>query len=260
MKDKALKNELYVCERNYKINTLNINNRKKLSLFGLLGILQDIAGEHADMLGFGYNDLLQQQCFWVLIRQKLRMEFWPQWNDTITVKTWPQPLSGIYAFREYEIFVGDKKAGDCSTTWITLDSETRKPKKLENTYEYLDVNTKLKLDYTAQKIVMPPNVEKLKSFEVRNSDLDINEHVNNIKYSQWILDAIAFEYHKNYLIEEYEVNFMGETFLNNKIDIYSNIYEAEKHNENSITFKAMLSDSPTTVLIARLKVKSITEP
>jgi hypothetical protein len=54
--------------------------------------------------------------------------------------------------------VGDKKAGDCSTTWITLDSETRKPKKLENTYDYLEVNTKLKLDYSAQKItIFEPN-------------------------------------------------------------------------------------------------------
>jgi medium-chain acyl-[acyl-carrier-protein] hydrolase len=44
-----------ILEKEYKVNSLNMNTNKKLGLFGLLGILQDVTGEHALKLGFGYE-------------------------------------------------------------------------------------------------------------------------------------------------------------------------------------------------------------
>lgn len=60
-----------IFERDNKINSLNMNTNKKLGLFGLLGIVKDVTGEHADKLGFGYEESKNKGFFWVLIRQKL---------------------------------------------------------------------------------------------------------------------------------------------------------------------------------------------
>lgn len=42
-------------------------------------------------------------------------------------------------------------------------------------------------------------------------------HVNNTKYSQWILDAIPFESHFKYSLCGYGVNFLAESKLNDNI-------------------------------------------
>ncbi len=44
------------------------------------------------------------------------------------------------------------------------------------------------------------------------SDLDMNNHVNNTRYVKWILDSIPIEYHNTMKVNEFEINFLNETF------------------------------------------------
>jgi len=50
-------------EKTYSVNSINININKKLGLFGILGILQDIAALHADILGVGYESMVKNDAF-----------------------------------------------------------------------------------------------------------------------------------------------------------------------------------------------------
>ena len=56
-------------------------------------------------------------------------------------------------------------------------------------------------------------------YRVRVSDLDINQHVNNTKYAQWILDSIPYELHKVLLLKAYSVNFLAETHLGDEVRV-----------------------------------------
>ena len=46
---------------NVRSTQVNLNNQ--LGLYGVLGMLQDIAAEHASYLGFGYKQLVQKSFF-----------------------------------------------------------------------------------------------------------------------------------------------------------------------------------------------------
>ncbi len=250
-----MKNADSILEKDYKVNSLNMNSNKKLGLFGLLGILQDVTGEHALKLGFGYEESQKKGFFWVLVRQKLRINSWPNWNDLVLVKTWTKPVFGIYAIREYEIFVNHQKIGDCSTTWMILDSETRKPKKIENSDNLFKPRTDYSLDFSAEKVTLPNEMNSIKTFEVRISDLDMNNHVNNIKYTQWILDSIPFIYHQKFMTKEYEINFSGETFLDDKIETFSNIEKLDSNKDHEVFFKGNRVKDSKTVFTARILTK-----
>ena len=39
----------------------------------------------------------------------------------------------------------------------------------------------------------------------------MNNHVNNTRYAQWVLDAIPFASHAKFLLKQYEINFIAET-------------------------------------------------
>lgn len=239
------------------INSLHINTSKKLGLFGLLAIMQDAAFAHSTKLGFGYKESIEKGFFWVLVRQKLCMKSWPDWNEKLRVKTWTKPVSGVYAIREYEFFIGDEKIGDCATTWMILDTITRKPKTIENSDNLFKPRVNYSLNYTADRINAPTDLDLIKTFDVRISDLDMNEHVNNIKYTEWILDAIPYAYHRNYVIDEYEINFLAETFLKDSIEAYSNIKELEASEDEEVYFVGKRAADSKTAFIVKAKLKLI---
>lgn len=248
-----MQNNNIIYTQKYQINTTNVNSNQRLGLTGILGFLQDAASEHAENLGFGLEDMIAKGVIWVLVRQKLKMYQWPNWRDVVTIKTWPKPVKGLYAFREFEIFVNDEKIGECSTSWMVLDIKKRRPVKAEIINELMKFREDYSLDFTAEKVILPDEFSDVKSYEVRNSDIDMNNHVNNIKYSQWSLDSIPFEYHKSHVVDEFEINFISETFLGDKIDCFLQI----DHDESEIFIKGFRAKDEKLAFAARIKANKI---
>jgi len=201
----------------YDINSIVLNHRKRLGLVGLLKILQDTAWTHANHLGHGFDDMLSRNTIWVLTRQRLAMTDWPVWGDKIDIRTWVRPITGPLAQRDYEIFCGDRKLGEGTASWLTLDQTTRRPMKLSLTESETICRGDGTLATTPEKIAMRPEAEPAETIPVRIGDLDINGHVNNVCYAQWILDSLPLEDHSAYRLSEYEINFLGESRLGDTV-------------------------------------------
>jgi len=205
----------------YDVNTIVLDHHKRLSLYGLLNLLQDAAWMHAKHNGWGFEDLIAKGTIWVLARQKLVMTDWPQWEDKVTLHTWGRPGGGVMALREFEIFVGERKIGEATTTWLVLDYHTRKPQKLDRVAFDLMCREEGNLTLAASRISQRQDLTEAARFEVRSSDLDVNGHVNNTRYGQWLTDSMSADDHARYAIGEYEVNFLSETCLGDTIVIAS---------------------------------------
>jgi medium-chain acyl-[acyl-carrier-protein] hydrolase len=182
MKDKSL------LTTDYRVTSFLSNPYGKLGLYGLLNLLQDIASDHATMLGFGFDDMVRMKTFWVLTRQKVLMNRWPVLGEKVTIKTWVRLGEGALSHRDFSLFVGDEKVGECSTAWITLHSETRRPVMVDRSGVLSQLTAFEKVSVDPEKIsVMKEELQDVAKFSVRNSDIDLNMHVNNTKYAQWIL-------------------------------------------------------------------------
>lgn len=207
--------------QSYDVNTIVLDHRKCLSLYGLLNLLQDAAWMHAKSAGWGFEDLIAKGTIWVLARQKLVMTDWPQWEEQVTLHTWGRPGGSVMALREFEIFVGARKIGEATTTWLVLDYHTRKTQKLDRVSFDLMCRTDGNLTLAASRLPLRDDLQESARFEVRSSDLDVNGHVNNTRYGQWLTDAMTAEDYDRYVITDYEVNFLSETSFGDTIIIDS---------------------------------------
>lgn len=206
--------------KKYLINSYNINPLKNLGLFGTLQFLEDIAGLHADELGLGYQQMVEQDAFWVLTRQKLQMKKWPKWKDEIEIRTWSREPKGLSAFRDYEILNNNEVIGECTTSWMVLDGVERRPMKINRTPEQLNSRKEDEcLKISTEKVIFKNDPMNVIKFTVRNSDLDMNLHVNNTKYAQWALNSIPFDKHRTMQLVSYDINFLGEAYLNDEINV-----------------------------------------
>ena len=211
----------------YDVNTIVLDHNKRLSLYGLLNLLQDAAWMHAKSAGWGFEDLIAKGTIWVLARQKLILSDWPKWEETVTLHTWGRPGGGVMALREFEIFIGERKIGEATTTWLVLDYHTRKPQKLDRVSFDLLCREEGNLTIAASRIPIRHDLAEAARFEVRNSDLDVNGHVNNTRYGQWLTDTMSAGDHARYAIGEYEVNFLSETSLGDTIIMESEAGSSE---------------------------------
>ncbi|MDO5105240.1 acyl-[acyl-carrier-protein] thioesterase [Capnocytophaga sp.] len=244
---------------NYKVRSTQINLNNRLGLYGVLGMLQDIAAEHASHLGFGYKELIQKGFFWALTQQKLKMFEYPKWNEQVTIKTWSLPVQGVYAFREFELFHGEKKIGECASTWITLDINTRKPIDISENQHLFMPRTDGGLRFKTERIALPDTMRLASKFNVKVSDLDVNRHVNNVKYAQWALDMIPMEEHTSLIIKEYDINFLSETFFNDPMEGYISEQKASDGNPNEVEtyFYAQKTGVSKPAFISKWKAERI---
>ena len=95
--------ELLQFEKEYRVHVYETRPDGKLNLYSLFNYMQDIASDHAIKLGFGRDDLMRDNRFWVLSRIYAVINKWPLWEDLIIIKTWPNGTDKLFALRNYEV-------------------------------------------------------------------------------------------------------------------------------------------------------------
>lgn len=240
-----------VFEEKYRITSYLVNLRQRAGLYAILNLVQDVGWQQALALGF---DLAGQGMSWVFTRQKLVMENWPGWNEEVTIRTWLRPAGkSPFVFRDYELFCGGRKIGECTSSFTLIDSATRKLAAPDwSSFEKV-WRREGWLVHQPAKILLPKELGDLASFEVRNSDLDLNNHVNNTKYAQWILDAVPVQSLRTADLHEYEINFLAETRKGDLITIQAPASQTPTGSGDSL-FQGWRAADGKVVFTARLKV------
>lgn len=198
----------------YKITSYLVNLRKQAGLYSVLNFIQDVGWQHSFKLGVQ----LPENQGWVFTRQKLEMQSWPRWNETLTINTWLREPEGAFIYRDYELYSNDTKIGTCTSSFTVMDKNTRKLALVD--WSHLPAFWKIDETFSTkpEKIPFISDTQTISEFEVRNSDIDLNEHVNNTKYAQWILDSLPMEILKGGVdLKGYDVNFLAEMKLGDHI-------------------------------------------
>ena len=241
-----------IFSEDYKIASYLVNLRGRAGLYAILNLIQDVGWLHA----INHKINLGENQGWIFTRQKLLMKEWPLWNQTITIRTWVRAPQGAFLLRDYEIFMNGQKIGECTSTFTVMDMKTRKLADLDWGFYSTLWRQNDVLSHKPEKINWDPVAKDLAQFEVRNSDIDLNNHVNNTKYAQWILDAIPIEMLRvGGHLTGYEVNFLAETKSGDVIKVQKAAEEREVENASIMQFQGLRVADSKPVFIAQLHVE-----
>ncbi len=64
---------------------------------------------------------------------------------------------------------------------------------------------------------------------MRYTDIDLNLHVNNIKYIEMIMDSFSMEDYENSLIKTITINFVTESKYDDLIELFKSADEENKY-------------------------------
>lgn len=193
------------------IKSYQTNQFGEASVTSLFHMMLEAAWAHAQIMDWGYDDLKNNNLFWVLSRFYMHLEKYPKWQDTITLNTWSAGTDGVYAYRE---FILEDAAGEillrASSAWLILELDSHKIFRLSEFRETFPKMTDTKACRNPKRIKPDVHTDNLTYFPVLFSDLDVNQHFNSVKYVERTLDDYGIDFMVRYEPSELEVNYLKE--------------------------------------------------
>ncbi|XP_065848846.1 palmitoyl-acyl carrier protein thioesterase, chloroplastic isoform X1 [Euphorbia lathyris] len=193
-----------VFRQNFSIRSYEIGADRTASIETLMNHLQETALNHvkgAGLLGDGFGstpEMSKKNLIWVVTRMQVLVDRYPTWGDVVEVDTWVSASGKNGMRRDWR--VRDGKTGEtitrASSVWVMMNKVTRRlskiPEEVRAEIEPYFVNFDPVVDEDGRKL---PKLDDNTADYVRKglaprwSDLDINQHVNNVKYIGWILES-----------------------------------------------------------------------
>ncbi len=196
----------------YKVHSYEVDLNARATLPALCRFMQESAWNHAEHLGFGYTHLAAQDLIWILSRQVVEMTRYPKWGDTITVQTWPSGLEKLLCYRDFRLFDAEGSVlGLATTTWFAVDVHSRRPQRSSRYFDYqLPVDCEQVLEDRPPKLNSLQFGDVSREIEVGYHDMDVNGHVNNVRYLEWMLESCSLDFLKSHHLSRLEINYLGE--------------------------------------------------
>lgn len=220
---------------------------------GVLGNhLLNCAGFHASERGFGIATLNEDNYTWVLSRLAIDLEEMPYQYEEFTVQTWVENVYRLFTDRNFAILNKDgKKIGYARSVWAMINLNTRKPADL------LTLHGGSIVDYVCDE---PCPIEKLSRIKVttdkpsakltaKYSDIDINGHVNSIRYIEHILDLFPIQLYMRKQIQRFEMAYVAESYYGDELSFFE-----EEVNEDEYHVEIKKNDCE---VVCRAKVKFV---
>lgn len=210
------------------------------------------AGEH----GFGYSQMIKLHHAWVLSRLVIEIEQLPKTGETFGIKTWVDRLYRQFTDRHFSVLRPDGTAyGHATSIWALIDTETRQPADLEKLPNG-GFSSALIPDNPSPIAPMGrirmKNPQLVASHHAAYSDLDINGHVNSIRYIELLLDYFSIDELRTQPVRRIEMAYCLESYCGDQLDIYHDVdtKDAGRHLfeiriEDKIIVKGTISLSQT---------------
>ncbi len=233
-------------EQEYQFRTGDFDQFAHLQPASILDVFQDIAGVSAENTpGMGFEELKGKGLFWALTRVKYEVVATPPLHARVIAKTWPLAPTRMGFQREYTIHdLEGNLLVKGTSDWIVMDFEKRSFVSIKDIYDGPD-------DFSEERN-FEKRIRKVHDFEPSGkahrhtpgyAEIDVNGHVNNTKYANFVLDAIDLG--ESDFIEQFQIDYRQEVRKGQPLEIFT------KREDKTIVAKG-LNEEGTTCFMCQI--------
>ncbi len=207
-----------IWKNEYTIHSYEADVSGRATVPALLQFMQESAWNHAEHLQLGYSHLIEKNLAWVMARLSLLIQSLPQWGERIFLETWPSHRDKLFAYRDFRLTSTNGSAVAMgTTTWLVIDMKTRRPKRTDSYFHIDDWGIPSAVPEYTPKLAPPERIDSTASRRVYFSHLDVNGHVNNVKYLEYFMDSFSNDFLQTHQLNRVDVNFLAEALVNNQV-------------------------------------------
>lgn len=193
----------------------------RCSPYAVFSLMQQLADMHASRLGLGRFALLEKGLVWVVARARLEMLRYPGAYEPITAATFYGAPTRIGFHRYYSFQTRDgEPLGKASNLWLLVDAHSHRivpPGRAEMAFPEEDAPAELRLDTTKLRFEGEATSTTMRTPVY--SDYDVNGHVNNARYIQWVCDALPLHLLKENELAALDINYIAEVGQGEEVEL-----------------------------------------
>ena len=189
---------------------------------------------HSTDRGFGMKYLMTINRSWVLSRLAIEMIEMPTQYTKFTVETWVESAMRYFTSRNFRV-VGQETTDDGQgsvpkvygygrSIWAMIDTESRQPTDIFSIdngaiNDWIEKDKACPID-KGGRVKMDNQAELVRTIDTYYNDIDINGHVNSVKYIEHVLDLWDIEWYRTHQIKRFEIAYVAEAHQGDQLSFY----------------------------------------
>ena len=208
--------EVYTTTR--KLRNADVDMHRRLKTSTLLTMLQEAAIAHTEAIGMGREKTLDRGLLWIITLPRLTIHRMPTYDETVTVACWPGKTMHILFPRFYRLTDEDGKLLiEGSALWALIHEEDHQlvfPDEHGIVIPQLVTGLESPLPRAPKALSLTHNTE----FTVPYTYIDLNRHMNNVRYLDLAENTIPAELH-DHPLRSLEIEYSSEAVLGQTIRV-----------------------------------------
>ena len=207
--------------RTIKVLSSLCDRYQHMRLSSLFSVLQEVSISDVERLGVPRSKTLDRGLLWVISRIRIELERPICYDEMIEVSTIAGEMTHMLFPRYYEIRDAEGNVilrG--SAVWLLIYENSRLPVPPQR--EGIEI-------HGVSEAGMPSLPMGLRSIEsdipavirkVMYTDIDLNGHMNNTRYLDWIDDMYDMHFHEVTRVSEFQINYLKELSCGEQVTLY----------------------------------------
>ena len=212
-----------IFEHKFYIGIRDIDENNYITDKGFLAALEDTAGRHSEMAGFGLLEVPQNEKFWVVLAWHVNFIRRPKYNETLTIHTWSKPCQKIYVYRDFEIYdESGKLIATAGSKWVFINLKDNSITKVnDDMFKSYQIETKRSSTDNSllNKMKEPNQYSSVISYTINREMIDIVGHVHNLNYLDLAYKALPDDVYKKEF-SKFDIMYKKEIKLNETVKCF----------------------------------------
>jgi acyl-ACP thioesterase len=180
---------------------------------------------HSSARGFGMKYLMSINRSWVLSRLAIEMDEMPKQYTKFNVETWVESAMRYFTSRNFSVVGNDGHVyGYGRSIWAMIDTESRQPTDIfaidNGAINNWIVNDKDCPIDKGGRVKMSDNAQLVRTIDTFYNDVDINGHINSVKYIEHVLDLWPLDWYRDHQIRRFEIAYVAEAHAGDQLSFY----------------------------------------
>jgi len=195
----------------------------------LMRYFEEMALMQSEAMGVGFGYYREHGVIWMLHQFDIRLHRLPAYGETVLVRTVPTSVYRFMGFRQYLVFgqTGEELI-TAGSSWLHVNTVSKRPVRVGDDMKRAYGHWGEPEARPGMEDVPPlVHADHATEFRVRQSDIDVNRHVNNVQYVEWALEALPQKVTEGFRLGRLQVAFRKETLYGESIQTLAQVQSHE---------------------------------
>ena len=187
--------------------------------------LLNAADFHSTHRGFGMKYLMSIQRSWVLSRLAIEMTEMPVQYTKFSVETWVENAMRYFTSRNFRVVGADGTVfGYGRSIWAMIDTGSRQPTDIFAIDQgainnWIEKEKECPID-KGGRVRVGAEAELVRTIDTYYNDVDINGHINSVKYIEHVLDLWSLAWYGEHRVKRFEIAYVAEAHAGDQLSFY----------------------------------------